>query len=80
MAWVAGSIQKSGLFLTLQKVQSILACHITVDNSCVYGNAFYGISLFVQVERIAPGSLPSSIKEPVVLVVNKADGDEEVRL
>ncbi|WVZ92117.1 hypothetical protein U9M48_038206, partial [Paspalum notatum var. saurae] len=33
----------------------------------------------VQVERICPGSLPSSIKEPVVLVVNKADGDEEVR-
>ncbi|KAJ1269216.1 hypothetical protein BS78_07G193500 [Paspalum vaginatum] len=33
----------------------------------------------VQVERICPGSLPSSIKEPVVLVVNKADGDEEVK-
>ncbi|OEL21669.1 Phosphoglucan, water dikinase, chloroplastic [Dichanthelium oligosanthes] len=33
----------------------------------------------IQVERIAPGSLPSSIKEPVVLVVNKADGDEEVK-
>ena len=35
---------------------------------------------FFQVERIAPGSLPSSIKEPVVLVVNKADGDEEVSI
>ncbi|KAL6854389.1 hypothetical protein ACP4OV_019292 [Aristida adscensionis] len=33
----------------------------------------------IHVERIAPGSLPSSIKEPVVLVVNKADGDEEVK-
>ncbi|RCV05739.1 hypothetical protein SETIT_1G107700v2 [Setaria italica] len=33
----------------------------------------------IQVERIVPGSLPSSIKEPVVLVVNKADGDEEVK-
>lgn len=33
----------------------------------------------LQVERIVPGSLPLSIKEPVVLVVNKADGDEEVK-
>ncbi|TVU50595.1 hypothetical protein EJB05_01972 [Eragrostis curvula] len=33
----------------------------------------------IQVERIAPGLVPSSIKEPVVLVVNKADGDEEVK-
>jgi len=38
------------------------------------------MSSFIQVERIVPGSLPSSIKEPVVLVVNKADGDEEVPL
>lgn len=33
----------------------------------------------IQVERIVPGSLSSSIKEPVVLLVNKADGDEEVK-
>ncbi|XP_020196145.1 phosphoglucan, water dikinase, chloroplastic [Aegilops tauschii subsp. strangulata] len=33
----------------------------------------------IQVERIIPGSLPSSIKGPVVLLVNKADGDEEVK-
>ncbi|KAL6188905.1 hypothetical protein ACLB2K_040296 [Fragaria x ananassa] len=32
----------------------------------------------VQVERIVPGSIPSSVEGPVVLVVNKADGDEEV--
>lgn len=32
----------------------------------------------LQVERITPGSLPSSVKGPVILVVNKADGDEEV--
>ncbi|XP_027934248.1 phosphoglucan, water dikinase, chloroplastic [Vigna unguiculata] len=32
----------------------------------------------VQVERIVPGSLPSSVEEPIILVVNKADGDEEV--
>ncbi|KAE9618610.1 putative phosphoglucan, water dikinase [Lupinus albus] len=32
----------------------------------------------VQVERIVPGSLPSPVKGPIILVVNKADGDEEV--
>ncbi|MED6113696.1 Phosphoglucan, water dikinase, chloroplastic [Stylosanthes scabra] len=32
----------------------------------------------VQVERIVPGSLPSPIEGPIVLLVNKADGDEEV--
>ncbi|KAG9447465.1 hypothetical protein H6P81_013593 [Aristolochia fimbriata] len=31
------------------------------------------------VESIIPGSLPSSTAEPVILVVNKADGDEEVK-
>lgn len=31
-----------------------------------------------QVERMTPGSLPLSISGPVVLVINKADGDEEV--
>lgn len=31
-----------------------------------------------QVESIAPGSLLSSINGPVILVVSKADGDEEV--
>ncbi|KAG7018463.1 Phosphoglucan, water dikinase, chloroplastic [Cucurbita argyrosperma subsp. argyrosperma] len=33
---------------------------------------------FVQVERIVPGSLPTSIEGPVILMVNKADGDEEI--
>ncbi|KAK3204499.1 hypothetical protein Dsin_018545 [Dipteronia sinensis] len=32
----------------------------------------------VQVESIIPGSLPPSMEEPIILVVNKADGDEEV--
>ncbi|XP_039037802.1 phosphoglucan, water dikinase, chloroplastic-like [Hibiscus syriacus] len=32
----------------------------------------------VQVESIVPGSLPSSLEGPVILVVNRADGDEEV--
>ncbi|XP_077226596.1 chloroplastidic phosphoglucan, water dikinase (ATGWD3) [Tasmannia lanceolata] len=33
----------------------------------------------VQVENIVPGSLPTSITGPVILVVKKADGDEEVK-
>ncbi|KAG6582037.1 Phosphoglucan, water dikinase, chloroplastic, partial [Cucurbita argyrosperma subsp. sororia] len=33
---------------------------------------------FVQVERIVPGSLPTSIEGPVILMVNKANGDEEI--
>lgn len=32
-----------------------------------------------KVDSIVPGSLPSSIKGPVILVVKKADGDEEVK-
>ncbi|CAA6667953.1 unnamed protein product [Spirodela intermedia] len=33
----------------------------------------------LQVESIVPGSLPASVTGPVILVVNKADGDEEVK-
>ncbi|GMI96082.1 PHOSPHOGLUCAN WATER DIKINASE [Hibiscus trionum] len=32
----------------------------------------------IQVESIVPGSLPSSLEGPVILVVNRAEGDEEV--
>ncbi|GMP55368.1 hypothetical protein CsSME_00020210 [Camellia sinensis var. sinensis] len=32
----------------------------------------------IQVESIVPGTLPSSVTGPVILVVSKADGDEEV--
>lgn len=32
----------------------------------------------IQVESIIPGSMPSSITGPVILIVNRADGDEEV--
>lgn len=32
----------------------------------------------IQVERIVPGILPSSVNGPVILMVSKADGDEEV--
>ena len=34
--------------------------------------------MIFQVESITPGSLPSSINGPLVLLVSKADGDEEV--
>ncbi|XP_038701840.1 phosphoglucan, water dikinase, chloroplastic isoform X2 [Tripterygium wilfordii] len=36
------------------------------------------VGTLIQVDRIVPGSLPSSVEGPIVLVVNKADGDEEV--
>ncbi|CAN1346657.1 Phosphoglucan, water dikinase, chloroplastic [Linum perenne] len=36
------------------------------------------VGTLVQVESIVPGSLPPSAKGPIILVVNKADGDEEV--
>ncbi|XP_058093541.1 phosphoglucan, water dikinase, chloroplastic [Magnolia sinica] len=37
------------------------------------------VGTLVQVENIVPGSLPPSLNGPVILVVNKADGDEEVK-
>uniref|UniRef100_A0A2P2L2M0 Phosphoglucan water dikinaseic n=1 Tax=Rhizophora mucronata TaxID=61149 RepID=A0A2P2L2M0_RHIMU len=36
------------------------------------------IGTFIPVESIVPGSLPSTANGPVILLVNKADGDEEV--
>ncbi|XP_073118655.1 phosphoglucan, water dikinase, chloroplastic [Henckelia pumila] len=41
----------------------------------VPGDAF---GTLVQLENIEPGSVPSTITGPVILVVKKADGDEEV--
>ncbi|CAI9117453.1 OLC1v1018851C1 [Oldenlandia corymbosa var. corymbosa] len=41
----------------------------------VPGNAS---GILMQVDAIVPGTLPSSVEGPVILVVNKADGDEEV--
>lgn len=35
-------------------------------------------SIWFQVDRIVPGTLPPSITGSVILVVRKADGDEEV--
>ncbi|CAI8601623.1 unnamed protein product [Vicia faba] len=36
------------------------------------------LGTLVQVERIVPGLLPSPVEGPIILIVNKADGDEEV--
>ncbi|XP_062164636.1 phosphoglucan, water dikinase, chloroplastic isoform X2 [Alnus glutinosa] len=36
------------------------------------------LGTLIQVESIVPGSLPSSVKGPIILVVSKANGDEEV--
>ncbi|KAL2497284.1 Phosphoglucan [Abeliophyllum distichum] len=41
----------------------------------VPGDAF---GTLIQVESIVPGSVPSSVMGTVILMVNKADGDEEV--
>ncbi|KAL2503505.1 Phosphoglucan [Abeliophyllum distichum] len=41
----------------------------------VPGDAF---GTLIQVENIVPGSVASSVTGPIILVVNKADGDEEV--
>ncbi|XP_073021561.1 phosphoglucan, water dikinase, chloroplastic-like [Primulina eburnea] len=38
----------------------------------------YAFGTLVQLENIEPGSVPSTITGPVILMVNKADGDEEV--
>ncbi|PON66919.1 Glucoamylase, starch-binding [Parasponia andersonii] len=36
------------------------------------------VGTLMQVDRIVPGSIPSSVEGSIVLLVNKADGDEEV--
>ncbi|KAH9305067.1 hypothetical protein KI387_009471 [Taxus chinensis] len=37
------------------------------------------IGTLVEVERIVPGSLPVALTGPIILLVKKADGDEEVK-
>ncbi|GMH08067.1 hypothetical protein Nepgr_009907 [Nepenthes gracilis] len=59
--------------LLLKAVRSTLA--FQGWDVLVPGSAF---GTLIQVESIGPGSLLSSITGPVILVVNKADGDEEV--
>ncbi|XP_062108119.1 phosphoglucan, water dikinase, chloroplastic [Humulus lupulus] len=36
------------------------------------------VGTLIQVDRIVPGSIPSSVEGPIILLVNRADGDEEV--
>ncbi|KAH6785738.1 chloroplastidic phosphoglucan [Perilla frutescens var. hirtella] len=36
------------------------------------------VGTLIQVESIVPGSVPSSVTGPIILVVKRADGDEEV--
>lgn len=47
-----------------------------------YASLFFLLTCFfltrLQVENIVPGSVPSSVTGPIILVVNRADGDEEV--
>lgn len=52
-----------------------LTFNLSFDCYDIYFSSFY-----LQVESIVPGSLPSSVEEPIILVVNRADGDEEVLL
>lgn len=72
---------RAGVVFQVSKLATLLlkAVRKTIGSSgwdvLVPGDAFGEL---IQVERIIPGTLPSSATGPVILVVNKADGDEEV--
>ncbi|KAM3357251.1 phosphoglucan, water dikinase, chloroplastic [Capsicum galapagoense] len=72
---------RAGVVFQVSKLATLLlkAVRKTIGSSgwdvLVPGDAFGEL---IQVERIIPGNLPSSATGPVILVVNKADGDEEV--
>ncbi|CAN4090771.1 unnamed protein product [Withania somnifera] len=72
---------RAGVVFQVSKLATLLlkAVRRTIGSSgwdvLVPGDAFGKLIL---VERIIPGTLPSSATGPVILVVNKADGDEEV--
>ncbi|KAK3139710.1 hypothetical protein QOZ80_5AG0388410 [Eleusine coracana subsp. coracana] len=73
---------RAGVIFQVSKLCTLLLkAARTVLGSSVWDVLVPGVAhgALVQVERIAPGMLPPSIKEPVVLIVNKADGDEEVK-
>ncbi|GJN13331.1 hypothetical protein PR202_gb00023 [Eleusine coracana subsp. coracana] len=74
-------IYSSVIFQVSKLCTLLLKAARTVLGSSVWDVLVPGVAhgALVQVERIAPGMLPPSIKEPVVLIVNKADGDEEVK-
>ncbi|XP_051150786.1 phosphoglucan, water dikinase, chloroplastic isoform X2 [Andrographis paniculata] len=59
--------------ILLKAVRSVLGSHgwdIVVPGSAS--------GSLIQVEKIVPGALPSSAEGPIILLVSKADGDEEV--
>ncbi|XP_059293614.1 phosphoglucan, water dikinase, chloroplastic [Lycium ferocissimum] len=72
---------RAGVVFQVSKLATLLlkAVRRTIGSSgfdvLVPGDAF---GQLIQVDRIIPGTLPSSATGPVILVVNKADGDEEV--
>ncbi|KAJ8547034.1 hypothetical protein K7X08_010620 [Anisodus acutangulus] len=72
---------RAGVVFQVSKLATLLlkAIRRTIGSSgwdvLVPGDAFGEL---IQVDRIIPGTLPSSATGPVILVVNKADGDEEV--
>lgn len=72
---------RAGVVFQVSKLATLLlkAVRRTIGFSgwdvLVPGDAFGEL---IQVDRIIPGTLPSSATGPVILVVNKADGDEEV--
>ncbi|KAM7279208.1 hypothetical protein ACFE04_006342 [Oxalis oulophora] len=72
---------RAGVVFQISKLSTILlkAVRSSINlegwDVLVPGTAFGEL---IQVDRIIPGSLPSSAKGPVILVVSRADGDEEV--
>ncbi|XP_015698644.1 phosphoglucan, water dikinase, chloroplastic isoform X2 [Oryza brachyantha] len=73
---------RAGVVFQVSKLCTILLKAIReVLGSCGWDVLVPGVAhgALIQVERIVPGILPSSINEPVVLIVNKADGYEEVK-
>lgn len=79
--YTEAEIRASVIFQVSKLCTVLLKATRAVLGSSVWDVLVPGVAhgALIQVERIAPGSLPSSMKEPVVLVVNKADGDEEVK-
>nr|GMD68042.1 phosphoglucan, water dikinase, chloroplastic [Ipomoea batatas] len=65
----------SKLVLTIYISYFVLVICLFIRN--MFG-VFFNRIVECQVDRIVPGSLPSSETGPVILVVSKADGDEEV--
>ncbi|CAO2831421.1 unnamed protein product [Amaranthus hypochondriacus] len=72
---------RAGVIFQVSKMCTILlkaVRHLLASQGwdVIVPGAAYG--KIVQVDSIIPGTLPSSLTEPVILVVRKADGDEEV--